>query len=134
MTIKEQIEVMQAYADGKKVQCKSKHIDDDMWVDSSNPSWNFACLDYRIKHEPKYRPYNDTAEMITDWMERFGTYDTKVVMPPIWVKDRNDYKYHITEYFDGSVGLFSRDETLLIELFKNYTYLDGSPCGKEVTE
>lgn len=85
----------------------------------------------KVDKEPKYRPYNDIHEMITDWMERFGRYDTKVVMPPIWVKDRNDCKYIITEYIlHDSVGLFSRIETLT-ELFKNYTYLDGSPCGKE---
>jgi len=133
MTTKEKIEVLQAYEDGKKIQCKYRKDGDVKWEDSPEPSWNFGCLDYRIKPEPKYRPYIDTAEMITDWMKRFGTYDTNVVMPPIWIKDGKDGKFHVTDYYHHSVGLFSCNKTL-IDLFYGFTYLDGTPCGKEVTE
>lgn len=88
----------------------------------------------KVKKEPKYRPYNDTDEMIADWKERFNAKDwPSYSMPLIWVKDGNDDKFLVTDYFDDSVGLFSCNETL-IELFENHTYLDGSPCGKEVTE
>ena len=86
----------------------------------------------KVKKEPKYRPYNDTNEMIADLKEH-GRNWFALSMPLIWVKNGNDEKYLITEYFDDSVGLFSCNETLT-ELFEDYTYLDGSPCGKEVTE
>ena len=132
MTVKEKIEVMQAFVNGKQIEGKSKKSDE--WKLVENPVWDWGINEYRVKHEPMYRPYINTNEMISDWMKRFGTYDTNVVMPPIWVKDRNGCKYHIIEYIlYDSVGLFTRIETLT-ELFKNYTYLDGTPCGKEVSE
>ena len=102
---------------------------------------NVACSEFiactgiifkKVKKEPKYRPYNDTNEMIADLKEH-GRNWFALSMPLIWVKNGNDEKYLITEYFDDSVGLFSCNETLT-ELFEDYTYLDGSPCGKEVSE
>ena len=102
---------------------------------------NESCSDFivchgiifeKVKKEPKYRPYKDTAEMIADLKEH-GRNWSAMSMPLIWIKNGNDDKYLITEYFDDSVGLFSCNETLT-ELFEDYTYLDGSPCGKEVTE
>ena len=51
MTIKQMIEVMQAYEDGKKIEVKAKRVDDN-WSWTPYPSWNWAACDYRIKPEP----------------------------------------------------------------------------------
>ena len=84
------------------------------------------------KKEPMYRPYNDTDEMIADWMERFGTYDTKVVMPPIWLMC-GETRSMVTDYLPDFVYAYATSLTMR-DLYEDYTYLDGSPCGKEVTE
>ncbi len=49
MTIHEQIEVMQYYANGGKIEYKVQDID---WVTVSTPNWNWVDCDYRIKPEP----------------------------------------------------------------------------------
>ena len=48
-TIQEQIEVMQAFADGAEIECK----DFDTWEALEKPNWNWMNVDYRI--EPKQK-------------------------------------------------------------------------------
>jgi hypothetical protein len=43
-------EVIKAWADGAKIQCKNPTF--NYWRDVASPSWSTAC-DYRIKPEPK---------------------------------------------------------------------------------
>ena len=49
-TVKEKIEVMQAFEDGKQVEVtisgKSK------WFNCGEPTWNWVASDYRVKPEP----------------------------------------------------------------------------------
>ena len=60
---KERIAVMQAYADGKQIQyfeeCTRR------WEDITAPSW-IRGIPYRVKPEPKYRPFKDADEC---WQE-----------------------------------------------------------------
>ena len=48
MNIHEQIAIMQAFADGKEIECHLKHANTD-WTPIKNPNWNWAGCDYRIK-------------------------------------------------------------------------------------
>jgi len=73
MSIKEKIEVMAAYAEGKKIQFKEK--DSSNWRDYTHilaPEWNWSDYDYRIKSEPSYRPYKGADELIEDYLRRNG--------------------------------------------------------------
>ena len=87
----------------------------------------------KVKKEPKYRPYEDTEEMIADWKERFKKNWSETSMPFIWVMGKNGDKHFLTDYSKRSVE-FSYDKISMTALFKDYTYLDGSPCGKEASE
>ena len=131
MTTKEMIEVMQAYEEGKKIERRHR-CTDVPWENEPGPYWNWVIFEYRVKKEPKYRPYKDTAEMIADWIERFGTYDTKVVMPPIWLMC-GETRSMVTDYLPDFVYAYATSLSMR-DLYEDYTYLDGSPCGKEVTE
>lgn len=53
-TLQEKIAVMQAHADGKKIEVT---YDGEKWVDSRSPAWNWARADYRVKEEPKKTGY-----------------------------------------------------------------------------
>lgn len=53
MTTKEQIEVMQAYLDGKTIECRSELEAKLGWVEVSEPKWNWTACEYRIKPDPK---------------------------------------------------------------------------------
>lgn len=65
-TTKEKIEVMQAYEEGKKIEM----LINGNWEFIAYPHWNWGQTDYRVKEEPKYRPYVDTEEMINDFCEK----------------------------------------------------------------
>ena len=128
MSIWEKIEVMKAFAEGKKIQ--SSDLGQDRWVDCCSPTWNWLGYDYRIKPEAEYRPYKNVMEMISDYCDRFKVDINKEIgCPFIWVKHSN-YVSLITEFGPACVWRsVCEDSITLGELFKAYTYLDGSPCG-----
>lgn len=135
MTTKEKIEVMQAYEDGKQIECRqiiAKAIGDVEWEDSKEPTWDWVMFDYRIKHEPKYRPYKDTAEMIADWKERIGGKHWSVCeMPLIWIWDKCKVEKTLVTGFRRQEINTADAIITMVSLFSSYTYLDGTPCGKE---
>lgn len=51
MTTQEMIAVMQAFADGKKLECR--FVDGDKWVPASSPIWAWDRYEYRVKPEPR---------------------------------------------------------------------------------
>jgi len=90
----------------------------------------------KVKKEPKYRPYNDVEEMIADFKERFKPKDwPSYSMPLIWVrlKSSTNATYFVYGYLPNGVAIGIVRPSFLV-LLEDYTYLDGSPCGKEVTE
>ena len=88
----------------------------------------------KVEKEPKYRPYEDTDEMVADWKTRFkvGPWPSRS-MPLVWVMSSNRIKSIITDFMKYGVRAFGLVKTMK-ELYEDYTYLDGSPRGKEVTE
>lgn len=109
-----------------------KSIRDDPYPFQSEHGHNWQFI-REIIGETKYRPYKDTDEMIADWKERNKGNWAETSMPLIWVKGKNGEKHLLTDYSDWSVES-SYDKISMTALFKDYTYLNGSPCGKEVIE
>lgn len=90
------------------------------------------------KEHKEYRPFKDCKELIAVWEEKTGYIPPKDLMPIIWLKNIDNTISLITDYKQ----IISPDEGLLCswvtvdgdnynmqKLFKNYTFLDGSPCG-----
>ena len=50
--------VMQAFADGKKIEYSN---DGEDWIETETPTWDTDYV-YRIKPEPKYRPFKTQEE------------------------------------------------------------------------
>ena len=114
-TIDEMCAVMQAFKDGKKIEfmCNGK------WEGTNKPLWNWDSLNYRVKPEPKYVPYDTVDEVEKDkWIMKKGSN----CIDKITSIDRRDN----TVYFNGWENLQ--------HLFEKYTYEDGTPCGKLVEE
>lgn len=59
----ERIKIMQAYVDGKRIQYAED--DTDVWHNIDEPDW-YSDYNYRIKPEPRYRPFKDAEEC---WQE-----------------------------------------------------------------
>lgn len=71
MTTKEQIEVMKACLDGKKIQYKPKNSL-DIWKNTNDPKWNWQFGDYRIQPEDE-EPQKMTARQLAEWCAKgFG--------------------------------------------------------------
>ena len=52
-SVRPMIEIMQAWADGKIIQCKENNGWHKGWVDVDTPRWNWSECEYRVKLEPK---------------------------------------------------------------------------------
>lgn len=125
---KRKIEVMKAYAEGKKIQVSCCGF--DLWRDCIyEPDWDWVSCDYRVKPEEKYRPYKDYNEMVEDFCERFKVNVPEYAMPLIWVKNKELDCVHMINVFQKYNG-----EELMENYFNNYTYFDGSPVGKNEEE
>ena len=136
MTTQEKIDVMQAYVDGKQIEFTE--VGRDNWreypQDLVAPFWNWERNNYRIKPEKKYRPYKDTNEMIADWAKRFGVVNwPSIAMPLIWLKRKDGgSKVLVCDFYKNALG--TRAEFFHIDVaLESFTYLDGSPCGKEIS-
>lgn len=129
MTTQEKIEVMKGYTEGKKIQWKFKDCPE--WDDcTGEPSWNWLLDDFRIKPEEKYRPYKNTEEMIEDFKKRFGVEVPPYAMPMIWVEYKPLKERKLITGFKDKVVVIAASVWGIDDLFEDYTYLDGSPCGK----
>lgn len=118
-----------AYNEGKEIEV----LIGEQWCSASSPVWN-DDNQYRIKpEESKYRPFNDTKELIDYWQLNYNpgaANRPQYSKPIIWIHDtRYNADYMITAMDDKTV--FIEDMWLESkELFeKEYTFLDGKPLG-----
>lgn len=66
MTTEEMMEIMKAYIEGNRVQCKALKYDVCIWMDDSNPCWDWNNFEYRVKPEaaePRYSIDDVTGEL-----------------------------------------------------------------------
>lgn len=116
---KERIAVMQAYVDGKQIEGKCS---DGKWVYVPEPSWSIN-ENFRIKPEPKYRPFKDADECWQEMLkhEPFG-----------WIKRRGCY-FNIVAVTDVYAYLSESDGSAILLASKNSyndnTFADGAPFG-----
>ena len=119
-TTKEMIEVMQAYLDGKQIE---ESIDQKVWF-TCEPIWNWAKCDYRVKKKV-YVPF-DTAEEFLEAQRKHGVYIKRI-------KDGVLFCSYV--YYTGLVLLDDSKgdtyKTQIRDLYGEYMFEDGTPCGKE---
>lgn len=128
--MKQLLPIWVAYAEGKVIECRTKigtistSIPNE-WTEMKEIGfWN--GIDYRIKPEPKYRPFKDAEEC---WQEMLKH------QPFGWVKCKEE----------GSLGLITliiSEENIFINgigcnserTMRGYTFADGTPFGVKVEE
>ncbi len=91
--------------------------------------------------EKKYRPYKNANEMIEDFKRRYNSYsscsekDNPMSHPMIFIKNNKTGFYHLlTDYHPDefyNCVWFGESRIGFESLYKNYIYLDGTPCGIE---
>lgn len=116
---KNRIATMQAYVDGKQIQYFDECTRE--WEDILAPSW-LRGISYRVKPEPKYRPFKDADECWQEMLkhEPFG-----------WVCTRKSgWHKHINILYTNTMSFKGDDfEWDLSGLIDDVTFADGAPFG-----
>lgn len=73
---KELLPIMKAFAEGKTILCRL--LGSKCWAEVKSLSFNIDRLEYRIKPEPKHRPFKNAKECWEE-MQKHNPYG--------WVKD-----------------------------------------------
>ena len=134
--IREAAKVMEAYANGKKIQYLN---DDNEWIDAPNPLFDWDNCVYRIKPEQKYRPFKSQEECWNEMLKH---------QPFGWIYNKNVSCYYcIISVDEGKIELSPEmqphSETTIKEYYMEnsyvdfvtvledyeYTFADGTPFG-----
>lgn len=121
--------ILQAFAEGKVIECRTKP---SRLKDSGTPNewtemkefefWNNT--EYRIKPEPKYRPFKDAKEC---WQEMLKH------LPVGWVRDNDNGIYDMLIRVTNSGILFNGsylDDISTYDFsYGRVTFADGTPFG-----
>lgn len=84
--------------------------------------------------ENQYRPFKDTAELISHYEKHFNVDYPSFYEPLIWVKAKDDdSRIFITGFNEYYVQIHTIETRWISmkELFENYVFLDNNPCGKK---
>ena len=127
---KQLLPIIKAYSEGKKIQVKCKTDSKaltEKWIDVTNPDLDITGC-YRVKPEPKYRPFKSAEEC---WQEM------QKHQPFGWVKNIEFEKYflidEITSLFSDAqihISAYERKNwNSFSTVFYNNTFADGTPFG-----
>lgn len=115
---KKLLPIIQAFAKGRPIEYQDSY---EKWVESDIMAFDLSPENYRIKREPKYRPFANAEEC---WQEM------KKHEPFGWLKHKTDDVYSfickVEEdrcYF--AVNVYWAFDTIL----EKYTFADGTPFG-----
>ena len=122
---KEILPIIQAFVEGKTIEYREYGGE---WKEAHTPTWS-SRLFYRIKPEPRYRPFKTKEEC---WNEMLNH------QPFGWLKSKKNGRFHCI----GEVSWSDEFETVHIALstseslsrssdsvFDEYTFADGTPFG-----
>ena len=129
---KEFYPIMQAFAEGKAIECRTR-----VW--ELNKGWKYSTTwketeklkfqdtyAYRIKPEPKYRPFKNAEEC---WQEMLKH------QPFGWVIGKCEKKILITEVLTFGINLNIQESPYgFEEANRILTFSDGVPFGVKVEE
>lgn len=123
---KQLLPIIKAFAEGKEIECRVE----DKWYkvleicNETNPQ------DYRIKPEPKYRPFKDAEEC---WQEMLKH------QPFGWLTSQEGEVYSLIIFIDNEgIVIGDRNNGVIgfvtaTDLFK-IKFADGTPFGVKVEE
>lgn len=118
---KELLPIIQAYAEGKTIQYFDKDLN---WQDFDDHSFS-GCISYRIKPEPKYRPFKTKAEC---WKE-MGKHPSFG-----WLKNKKNGDFALigNVYQDKEVLIIwalNHETNYASDLFNDWVFADETPFG-----
>jgi hypothetical protein len=112
-TTKEMIAVMQAHCEGKQIEFSSNI--GKSWREIENPMWDWASIDYRVKKESQYQPFDFT--------------DALYLIGKIVKTKNNDFVSTITGAYLNTI-VIGKFNIVYSTFLQEYLFLDDSICGK----
>ena len=118
--IKKMLPILQAFVDGKTIESRCIKGDKSLWYDDEDPSFD-NDFEYRIKPEPKYRPFKDAEEC---WQEM------QKHQPFGWV-NYNGYRANIAAVMGSAITFVNNKGYTLFfqQAFEGCTFIDKQPFG-----
>ena len=112
---------IKAFGEGKDIEIRSKNPNTQLNGWAKMDEFIFGNFEYRIKPEPKYRPFKDAEEC---WQEM------QKHQPFGWVK-WNDVRYNIYAVSSTSVCLINGNCANMdfAYAYQKLTFADGTPFG-----
>lgn len=127
---KELLPIIQAFAEGKTIQYKDNY---DTWMNVSSADslmlFDKFPSNYRIKPEPKYRPFKIKEECWNEMLKH---------QPFGWVKSKGKGYFHLIvlvqfeSEFEDVMITFATSENLARSshsIYENFIFADGTPFG-----
>ena len=122
---KEILPIIQAFAEGKTIEYRGLGGE---WKAAHTPTWS-SHLFYRIKPEPKYRPFKSQEECLQEMLKH---------QPFGWLKSKMNGRFSCigevygSDEFETVYIALSTSESLSRSsdsMFEQYTFYDGTPFG-----
>ena len=118
---KQLLPIIQAFAEGKEIECR----EEDKWYKVLEICNEMNPQDYRIKPEPKYRPFANAEEC---WVEM------QKHQPFGWLKSKKDGYYSFITMLNYRFRLNGYDGWRFDDVINKFTFADCTPFGVKVEE
>ena len=120
---KKMLPVIQAYAEGKTIEFLNYR---NMWEESEDVLFCKEPKYYRIKPEPKYRPFKTKEECWNEMMKHqpFGWLTSKKTDNNVLIGYVGELNNVYISFTAGESECYSAEM-----LFDNYKFVDGTPFG-----
>ena len=119
----ELLPIIQAFAKGKDIEYRTKGFNENWKKVTQIPELSFKSFEYRIKPEPKFRPFANAEECCQEMMKH---------QPFGWITSQGAF-FYIIYIEDKLFGYGSACGTILHSEFndvlKSFTFADGTPFG-----
>ena len=132
---KEMLPIIQAFAEGREIEFRSKGFDEEWKKVNEIPGLSYSSFDYRVKSEPKYRPFKDADECWQEALkhEPFGWVKEKGDKPSYrllaCISDNTEAPICFASYGSVNRGVVIHSSSRLGKMFKAFTFADGAPFG-----
>ena len=113
---KELLPIITAFAEGKEIQFFHRGV----WNDVPYPKFDEEPYLYRIKPEPKYRPFKSREECWNEMQKH---------QPFCWVKCIKTKNLEQITYVGPSIVSMSDTNPYFSTAFDKYKFADGTPFG-----
>lgn len=117
---KELLPIITAFSEGKPIEVKGAYGE---WVEVISPDFVDDPEKYRIKSEPKYRPF-ESAKECWEEIEKHSHLG--------WIKFKGrEESYILCEAIEDRGILYNSNTWTFEYMFDNFAFIDGSPFGRK---